>query len=185
MARPWAALTRPCSLTGASASSWVDSVGETMPIPSAATAHATMPGTSPMTSSESSTGPSEPSPMSPAPRPARAGADTTACTRLMLLSHEPSAHRHPVTDSEMPATAVDAPCVCTSMSGMRPATAVNAADVSSRTAMTVGTPRASRTMPWGSARSPPTTTSTATGGDDDGPGERGCPGRTAAAPRTW
>ena len=40
MASPWAALTRPCSDTGASESSWVDRVGDTMPMPSAATAHA-------------------------------------------------------------------------------------------------------------------------------------------------
>ena len=37
IASPCAALTRPCSLTGASESSWVDSVGETMPMPRAAT----------------------------------------------------------------------------------------------------------------------------------------------------
>ncbi len=66
-----------------------------------------------------------------------------------------------MTDSETPATAVDAPWVCTSISGISPATAVNAADTSIRTAMTLGTPRASRATPWGSARTAPTTTSTA------------------------
>ena len=65
-----------------------------------------------------------------------------------------------MTESETPASAVEAPWVCTSMRGMSPATAVKAAETSSRTAITVGTPRASRVMPWGSARMPPTTTST-------------------------
>ena len=114
-----------------------------------------------MTSSESSTGPSDPTAIRPAPIAARAGALTSACTRLVLLRNDPAAQRQPVTDSETPATAVEAPWVCTSISGISPATAVNAADTSIRTAMTLGTPRASRATPWGSARTAPTTTSTA------------------------
>ena len=132
-----------------------------------------MPGTSPMTSSESSTGPSDPAAMSPAPILARVGAVMSACTRLALLSAEPSAHRQPVTDSETPATAVDASWVCTSMSGISPATAVKAADTSIRTAMTVGTPRASRAMPWGSARRAPDDDEHRAAADDQGADDPG------------
>ena len=157
-ARPCAALTLPCSDAGARASSMVEIVGETMPIPRAATAHPIRPGTSPMTSSESRTGPIDPVAMRADPRRTRVGALVPCCTRSVLESHEPRAHRVPVTDSETPACAVLAPWVCTSISGITPPTAVKAAAISRRTAMTVGTPRTSRAVPRGRARAAPITT---------------------------
>ena len=77
-------------------------------MPRAASAQPSMPGTMPMTSSESSTGPSDPTADEARPEAGAAGADTSACTRLALLSHDPAAHRQPVTDSETPASAVEA-----------------------------------------------------------------------------
>ena len=126
---------------GARASSWVESVGETMPMPSAARpspasgrrSRRRRARAAPGRATRGDEGGAEPQP----------GRCAEAALRPVgAVEPRAAAQSTPVTDSETPASAVDASWVCTSMSGMSPATPVKAAETSSRSVTTVGSPGA-------------------------------------------
>src|SRR5690348_7298521 len=137
-----AAELRPWSAWLDNARTWVEIVGEQMPMPMDATAHRPRPVQAGTRSSASRAGPSDPALTSTNPAHSRATTDVRRCTAVRLWRLDPAAQKMPVMVRLTPAAAGPYRCTWVSMRGRRPATVPNDAPRSARSAVRAGMPGA-------------------------------------------